>query len=325
MGWLMFDLSLIRDLTELIGKNLKFSEIESIGKYFFKDFSSHRINNIPDTHTISSLAAAKTLVHISLEKNKIEDLIKFIIELDGNLLNGVYIKIEGLENFLYSLTRSGFFYDFKKKKLVSIIKCKDNICNWGSLINGREYNMIIASIDICKSSELFRQYKQSIIEKIYLFFFEFIKNRIDLYDGKIWSWAGDGGIAAFRTECGINKAISALMDIVLTLPIVNSYEEKPTDLDLSIRIAANMGKIKFSEDTGKIVSDVINYATHLEKKATETNSICITEEIFDALNKNLSRFFEPAGSFEGKNIYKINYININNHLCKSSYIALSKS
>lgn len=303
----MYDLCLIKDLIELISKNLKFSEIETIGRYFFRDYSSHKINNIPETHTISSLYSAKTLVNFCVEKNKLEELVKFIIELNGNLLNGNVIVLNGLENFLYSLLRTGYYYDFKKKKLIAVTG-DENLSNWGILVNGREYEIIIASIDICKSTELVKKYRQSVIEKIYLSFFDFITKKINSYNGRIWSWAGDGGIIAFRKENGINKTIYCLMEILFTLPVFNL--SIPIDEYISIRIASHMGKIKFNTETEKIVSDVINLACHIEKKVSSPNSIIITKDIFSKLDDKTKRIFIEHKSFENIITYKFNHENV---------------
>lgn len=303
----MFDITLIKELSEIIGKSLKFIDIEGIGKYFFKDYSSHKINKTPETHTISNLLAAKTIVNYCLEKGKLEDLIKFIIELDGNLLNGKTINITGLENFLYALSRSGYYYDFKTRKFVNIKNDNKNMCNWGSLISGKEYMMIIASLDICSSSQLVKKYKSNIIEKVYFLLWEYVNKKIDKYDGRIWSWAGDGGIIAFRTEFGINAAVCCLLEILFSLPVFNGWESKPISDEISLRIGANLGFIKFQEDTGRIISDVINFASHLEKKATQVNNLTITDEIYNNITSNLKKIFKLSNKFEDKIIYNFNY------------------
>ena len=115
----MFDLTLIKDLTEMIGKSLRFPDIETVGGYFFKGFNLHQLEGIPDSLTISPLTAAKRLVIECENKNKIKNFFIFIIELDGTRLNGRIVKLTGLENLLYRLSRTGIYFDFNKRKLIA--------------------------------------------------------------------------------------------------------------------------------------------------------------------------------------------------------------
>ena len=152
----MFDLTLTKELTELIAVNFTFTDIEAIGKYFFKKYNTHTLENVHESITISTINAAKRLVFECEDKDKLSDLFAFIIELDNSLLNGKTINIAGLENFLYKLTRGGIYYDFNKRKLKFYNKDNKLLENWGSLKEGREYPITIASLDICESSNLLR-------------------------------------------------------------------------------------------------------------------------------------------------------------------------
>jgi class 3 adenylate cyclase len=58
------------------------------------------------------------------------------------------------------------------------------------------------------------------------------------------------------------------------------------------------------QDTGKIVSDVINTASHLEKKATEPGGVSITEDVFTQLPDKYQKLFIKDGDFEGSVKYR---------------------
>jgi class 3 adenylate cyclase len=303
----MLDLTLVKDLTEMLGKSLTFTDIEVLGKYFFKDYNTHKLAKIPDTQTISPLNAAKVLVDECSSKNKLDDFFKFVIELDGTPLNSRVVKLIGLENILYRLSRTGIYFDFNKRKFSSVSEDKKMMVNWGALKDAKEYPMIVASIDICSNSELVKKYKPQVMEKIYYQLWEFLKKKMIQYDGRIWTWAGDGGIIAFRNDKGPSFAVSCLLEILLTMPVYNSWHTKAIDEDIDIRIGADMGNIKFFEDTGRIVSDVINYAAHLEKKATNANGLSISETIYKELGKKMKEMFVKKFEFEGKISYSLNY------------------
>ena len=99
----MFDLSLRRELTELLGKSLTFKDIETIGSDLFRSYSTHELERISHSVSISPLNAAKRLVDECDNKNKLKDLFSLVIQLDNNLLNGRTVTLKNLENLLYHI------------------------------------------------------------------------------------------------------------------------------------------------------------------------------------------------------------------------------
>jgi class 3 adenylate cyclase len=299
----MFDLTLIKDLTEMLGKSLLFRDLETIGSYFFKGYSAHLFGKVPKHVTIAPLKAATILVSECRDRDKLKEFLSFVIELDGTLINGNLVKLSGLENLLYRLSRTGVYFDFMNRKFLSFNQDKDIMPNWGVLRDGKEYQTIIASIDICSNSELVQKYSSSIMEKVYYKFSEFLNKNIYHYTGRVWFWAGDGGIIAFRKDDGINNAVACCMEVLITLPIFNSLPDMPIEDNIEIRIGMDTGTIKFSNDTGRIVSDVINYASHLEKQSTCPNGLSISENIYNELSPGMKKMFNQEKQFENKTAY----------------------
>jgi class 3 adenylate cyclase len=298
----MFDTALVKDLTEMLGKSLTFKDVEAIGGYIFKDhgFSIHAVAGVDRGVSISPLNAAKALVQACEKQKKIVDLFTFAFELDGVPLNGRSVRLEGLENILYRLSRTGVFYDYQKRKIINVREDKSALFNWGALRNGKEYPTVIASVDICQNSELVRKYKTGMMEKVYYRLWGFLKHKLDLYEGRIWSWAGDGGLFAFRGEKSVADAVSCSLEILYTMPVFNIQPYKPIKEEICLRVAMDFGTVKFFEDTGRIVSDVINYAAHLEKQATKPGALSISNDIYTRLPASLKSVFTEKQEFEGK-------------------------
>lgn len=298
----MFDTSLVKDLTEMLGKSLTFKDIDAIGGYIFKNHSykTHAVAGVHKGVSVSPLNAAKILVQECESRNKLQELFSFVFELEGVPLNGRNVKLEGLENILYRLSRTGVYYDYPKRKFVDVKVDKSSLLNWGALRNGKEYPTVIASVDICQNSELVRKYKPGMMEKIYYQLWGFLKHKLDLYEGRIWTWAGDGGIFAFRGEKSIPDAVSCALEILYTLPVFNVQPYKPVPEEICLRIAMDFGPVKFMEDTGRIVSDVMNYAAHLEKKGTQPGALSISADMYNRLPSAMKAMFTEKQEFEGK-------------------------
>jgi class 3 adenylate cyclase len=301
----MFDTALIRDLAEMMGKSLTFKDIDAIGGYLFKDhtYSTHSVAGVDKKVSISPLNAARMLVENCENQHKLKELFAFVFELDGAPLNGRNVFLDGLESLLYRLSRSGTYYDFTRRRFVDFDKEKTILPSWGVLKNGKEYQIAVASVDICQNSELVRKHKPAVMEKIYYRLWQFLRHKLDLYDGRIWSWAGDGGLFAFRGEQNIVKAVSCSLEILYTLPVFNLRPDKPISSDICLRIGMDFGTVKFLDDTGRIVSEAVNYAAHLEKKSTKPMALSVSDSIHGVLPASLKKPFSAIGEFEGRLAY----------------------
>jgi class 3 adenylate cyclase len=303
----MFDASLVKDLTEMMGKSLTFKDVEAVGGYLFKDhgFSSHQLAGVDRKLSISPLNAARTLAEECERTGRLEELFAFVFELNGVPLNGRNVRLEGLENLLFSLVRSGSYYEFGKRRFVDheTRPRRKRLPGWGVLRSGWEYLIAIVSVDICQNSSLVKKHSSAVMERVYYRMWDFFKHRLDAYEGRMWSWAGDGGLLAFRGGSREAAAVSCCLEILYTLPVFNLQPDKPIRDDICLRIGIDSGPVKFVKDTGRIVSEVINYAVHLEKNGTSPGALSVSAEVFDRLPKSLRSVFTVKREFEGRTVH----------------------
>jgi class 3 adenylate cyclase len=301
----MFDTALLKDLAEMLGKSLTFKDIDAIGAYLFKDqaYSTHKVAGASKGVSISPLNAARWLVEECERKNRLKELFAFAFELEGVPLNGRCVKLEGLESVLYRLSRTGVYYDFGRRRFVEFDRERKSLPGWGVLKSGREYPIAVASVDICQNSALVRKYRPAVMEKVYYALWEFLKRKLDLYDGRLWSWAGDGGLLAFRGEEGVPAGVSCCLEILYALPVFNLRPALPIREELGLRLGMDFGPVKFMEDTGRIVSEVINYAAHLEKKGTPPGALSVSDAVYARLPSRMRAPFKIKRQFEGRTAY----------------------
>ncbi len=297
----MFDPALVKDLTEMMGKSLTFKDLETVGGYLFKDgYSSHAAGGVDKKVTISPLSAARILVDAAEKAKKLKDLFAFVFEMDGAPLNGRNVTLDGLENVLFRLTRAGTYYDYTRRRFVDMETDKMSLPGWGVMRSGKEYPIAVASVDICANSELVRKYKPPVMEKVYYRLREFLRHKLELYDGRLWSWAGDGGLFAFRGDKGSSIGVSCCLEILFSLPVFNLRPDKSIKEDIRLRIGMDFGPVKFTEDTGRIVSEVVNYAAHLEKSGTKPMGLSVSDVVYTALPPSLRTPFKEQIEFEGR-------------------------
>ena len=301
MIFTMFDETLVKDLVEMFGKSLTFTDIQTVGSYLFKerDYSIHTVGGMDSKRSVSPLNAARILVEDAESKNRLKDLFAFTFELDSSPLNSRLVKLDGLENLLYRVSRSGQYYDFERRRFVDE-QDHTKLLNWGALRDGREYPFTIASVDICQNSELVKKYKTKVMERVYYKLWEFLKTKLDHWGGRTWNWAGDGGILAFRGDKSPAPAVSCCLEILATLPVFNMQPDRLIKDEIHLRIGLDYGTVKFFSDTGRIVSDVINYAAHLEKKGTKPRAMSVSDTVHARLPVPMQEMFGHPQKFEGR-------------------------
>jgi len=299
----MIDLGMLHDTSELISMNFRADDIENIGKLLFKGFNCHNLAGKSSHITLSARKCASILVEYCNNEKKLFDLIQLLIHLDDSTLNGKPVKITGLEMYLNKLTQTGVYYDFRKRKVLRSKNELTDLINWGSLKDGKEYLFTIMSIDIVDNSKLVKKYGSRKMEKIYFQLKTFLSKKLHEYDGRLWNFAGDGGIAAFTFKDQITRAVLCALDIQASMPIFNIDPSIKITDPVKLRIGIDHGKVKFMEKTGHIVSDVINFAAHIEKYATEPEQVSVSDVIIKQLDKKITKLFTSSEIFEDQSIY----------------------
>lgn len=300
------DPSLSQKMVEVIGGSLNGNQVNEIGRLVRKDLDLHKALGLDSHVTIPSYTGAERILELCQESGCEDKLVQLLVELDGQTLLGKTVNLIGLEAFLETLTRSGYVYDFAKRKLRSTTEDPMAMNNWGALRSGKNYKVTVGSVDIVGNSELVRRYKARDMQKLYYRFQEFLRGRLATYNGRIWSWAGDGGIVAFTFKNHATRAIQWALETQATLPVFNTYEEYPIDEPILLRIALDSGTITFQADPGRIVSETVNYAAHLEKQATEPGSISLSEDTLRSASPRVASFFRESGDFEGRRVHGFN-------------------
>ena len=299
----MIDLSLLNETSEILANNFSPSEIEDLGRIIYSEYDGHKSAGVKNHITLSGKKAANALVQFMNLNKKTLQLIKLIIEMDESSLNGKPKIIDGLELYLNKLIKSDIYYDFKKRKLHHSKKDASGSVNWGILKEGKSYNITIMSLDIVANSKLVKKYGTKTIEKVYFKLRNFVERKVLDYEGRIWSFAGDGGLIAFTLKDHTTRAVLCALDIRAALSVFNIGPDLPIKDSISLRLALDTGKLKFASNTGHIVSDVINYAAHLEKSGTLPGEVSISENVKKELSPKIIKLFSDKNIFENVNCY----------------------
>ncbi len=269
------------------------------------EFDVYRLLKAERHVTMPPRSAAECLVAHCRKNDHIRALIQLLVETDGSKLLGKPVYVDDIEPFLEGLTRGGLVYDFERRRLIRQKDDPVEMPNWGSLREGREYPASICSIDLVGSSELVRKHGLRKMRKVCFLFRQFIKEKLRTHNARIWSWNGDGGIIALAFKEHQTRAVRFALDIQLSMPVFNTRPDLPIDDEIQFRIGIDSGLVRYSSDTGAIVSDVINFAAHLEKQATKPGGIAVSQSVLDEVSPRLAGPFKNYFDFEERSARSI--------------------
>ena len=121
-----------------------------------------------------------------------------------------------------------------------------------------------------------------------------IDSIIDDHDGIIFGSAGDSVIAEFASPI---KAAEAAVETQVKMNAMNQ-DQKESD-KMIFRVGINIGDVMVTEDN--LFGDAVNIAARLEA-AAKPSGICVSQTVFDMINRKIMVSFEDAGQLELKNI-----------------------
>jgi class 3 adenylate cyclase len=299
----VLDISLKQEVIEILAATFKANEINEIGVILFRNFDLHQVSGTRSIETISSRRAATILVEFCMDKKGETALLEFLIQIEDSVFLGHNVSVEGLETFLLKLSQYGYFYNPVKRKIVSGKNDPMDMKNWGALKEGKSYGMTILSLDIVENSRLVKKYGSGKMKKLYASLWTFLRERLVSYNGRIWSWAGDGGLIAFAMKKHLIHSVKFAMEVQTLMLLLNHDPSYPLKEPILLRIGMDTGKVPFSFNTGEIVSEVINCAAHIEKGVCLPGHIAVSARVYEAMGNGFGDFFVSSGQFEGEESY----------------------
>lgn len=121
-----------------------------------------------------------------------------------------------------------------------------------------------------------------------------IDSIIDENDGVIFGSAGDSVIAEFSSPIKASEAAIAIQSKMKTMNQGQSESDQMT-----FRVGLNIGDVMVSDDN--LFGDAVNIAARLEA-AAKPSGICVSQTLFDMINRKIMASFEDAGELDLKNI-----------------------
>ncbi len=280
-------------------------QIAYLGREADPKFDLKQVSGFGNHVVIPKQVAADTIISYFETESQILHFIAILYSYEGKGISGGIVVLKDKHKLDKFLEENNLKYDSTLKKFIILQRVKKTV-DWGFLESYEEYKLAFLNLDIVGSSILINTNVKMDIEATLTHFKNFIWEKTEKFNGRIWRWEGDGGLLAFLDEKGVSDAIRTGIEILYSLPIFNFTKNfLRWESQISIRIGIHFGRATFLENVSLIESEDINIVKQLEHSLGLSNSILITETAMILADNELRRFFEYYLTWNSLAIYKL--------------------
>lgn len=246
---------------------------------------------------VPSDSAAERIIADMINDGYFVDFVEFLLRLESEGYMGRRYTLHGLNNVVAGLQQEGYSYDkvsgqFFENQLERISP------NWGRLLEGDERKMAALRVDIVANSALVKNNSRTKINEAYNDLRGIVNEAVTRRLGRLWSWEGDGALAAFLFGSIEEMAIYAGMEILHELYFYNRMRN-PLDSPINVRIGAHIGQIRYSDsEIERQKNETVKQAIALEAM-TPSNALSISYTLYFNLNQVTLSLFSSEKSGRG--------------------------
>jgi class 3 adenylate cyclase len=296
--------SLVNNTIRILYENLHTDIMIKLAKMVDEDFDFYRVSGFRESIPINPQDCAHVIVEEVIRQNKFLNFVEMMIMINHKGLMGRKYPIRNLSEIIKGLSALGFIYDEENQLFFEDAQINASK-NWGRLLDDHDYYLALLRLDIVHNTKIVRAHPKTQVEQAYALFYEMVERKIHYRWGRIWSWEGDGGMAAFFYGHRQTYAVYSALDIIQSLFVFNIFKN-PLSEPIQIRLAVHAGSQRYSEDPVKWKkSDTASYVLELESKFCAPNELVISEAVNSSLEKTLSSLFKPKPEFPGFVAYKL--------------------
>jgi hypothetical protein len=265
-------------------------------------YDIYQRSGFPQNIPIPRADAARQILSDVVQEGLLLKLIESLIDLHYNEGMGREIRIQFLDRIISEVEAQGYIYNPSQRIFVEAAY-REKTMGWGTLQEGSTYEFSLLRADIVGNTKLLKNHPPEMVKGYFDVVRELIKRSAEKRDGRIWSWEGDGGIAAFYFRDKNIQAILCGMEIIHELFLFNLLQSQLPE-PLAVRLAVHAGPCKFLASEKDTASETIRRVELIECKFTQPNSLTVSPGVYTDLGGKLSPFFTPIEGPENSPLYR---------------------
>jgi hypothetical protein len=279
----------VRSLCESMGVKLMVELLQEI----IPHYDLWKRLDLRESIAIPSGQAAKTIVDDVCRAGLFPQFVLVLARAQDRGFHGRKYPIAYLAQLIRGLQSHGFVYDSENDMFREDGRARKS-ANWGVLREGTDYHLTFLRFDVSGNSTLVRNNPAQKVEKTYREIFAFVTAALDRRNGRLWSFQGDGGLAAFAFAGQDTAAAVAAVEILHELFLYNKCRCALSS-PVHMRFAVHSGKVTYGANTESLKkNDTIKEVLEIESKHTDADSITVSSKVHTSLDKRIADLFAPS-------------------------------
>lgn len=270
----------------------------NVARRIIPGYDIHERTGMPASLSIPNKDVAARIVDDMAAEDRLLPFVEFLIAIHRHGFVGRKVTIPGLNDLLAELAQDGFDFDTGEGTFREDAG-RRRTSNWGVLRRGEHYHLAFVAVDVVGNSALVRRFGRERMEAVYSDLRSIVTSSVEKRDGRVWSWEGDGGLAAFLTGDVGTKAVRSGMETLHELLLYNAlWNELPEPI--SVRMAVHSGQILYNGEIKEIEgSEPVRTVRHIEATFTEPDSLTASPSVYGSLETLLQECFSVEVAHSG--------------------------
>jgi class 3 adenylate cyclase len=288
--------------TSALSQALPVDLMQRVARTILRDYDIYERSGFPANIPMPRADAARHILKDFTREGKFLQLVESLINVTSHGDMGREIRIPLLPRIIAEVEDQGYRYSPEKGVFIEAGE-RSRTMGWGTLQEGTTYEFALLRVDIAGNSKLVRRYPRKHVKEVYASMKDLAARLVEKRDGRIWSWEGDGGLAAFYFGDKTIQATLCAMEILHELFLYNLLG-KGLPEPVLIRLAVHAGPCRFLRSAKEAAGDTIRRVEFLESSYTRPGCLTVSPGIFTDLGSKLSPHFIPVAGPENGIIYR---------------------
>jgi len=266
------------------------------------DYDLHERTGFPPSVAVPGQVAVDCLVDDAATDGRLLHLAERLARLDGEGFMGRPYRIVGLRDIFKCVSAEGYLWDDATAHFMEDPHSR-RTPSWGRLLEGEEHRFSLLRVDVVRNSRIVRVHGEAAARDAYDDLRAILARVVELRTGRVWSWEGDGALAAFlfghSTTSAVLSGIALLHELFLYDRLYNSLGEP-----LRIRAAVHTGPLRYFPEVGEMVKqETILEVMEAESRWTPPGSLSITPAVAPTLDRVILDRFRADKSGASRQLF----------------------
>ncbi len=286
-------------------ESLNSDMLERAARAAFPDYDLHQRTGFPENIPVPGQVAAAQIVEDCIEAGRFLLLVERLAVLDREGFMGRPYRITGLRELSKGIAAEGYLWDEATGYFMEDPRIRRSM-NWGRLLEGEEHRFSLLRTDIVRNSKIVKTHGETAARGAYEDLRSILARCVEHRTGRIWSWEGDGALAAFLFGHSTTSAVLSGMALLHELYLYNRMHNHLGE-PIRIRATVHTGPLRYLPDYGEIAKqETVREVHEAESRWTAPDTLTISPAVALTLDRViLDRFKPQAGTGSRHLAYEI--------------------